>query len=159
MAGDRNLEHIPTGLSEPKARHKSRDLEFGAAVEVALGLILLATAWGLILVRLSPYFEIRASASQSRPTVAEISAAKLPPEPRLQNNAVEDLRQIQAAEDQVLTSYGWVDRKKGLVRIPIDRAIDLLAQRGLPGRAARRTQDNAGDRSIPAEPGVASKVH
>ena len=159
MAGDRNLERIPTGLNKPEARRKSRELEFGATVEVALGLMLLATAWGLILVRLSPYFEIRASASQSSPTVAGISAAKLPPEPRLQNNAVGDLRQIQAAEDQVLTSYGWVDRKKGVVRIPIDRAIDLLAQRGLPGRTARSTQDNAGDNSIPADPGVASKVH
>jgi hypothetical protein len=34
-----------------------------------------------------------------------------------------------------LSSYGWVDREAGIVRIPIDRAMDLLAERGLPARA------------------------
>ncbi len=31
-------------------------------------------------------------------------------------------------------SYGWVDQPAGVVRIPIDRAMELLAQRGLPTR-------------------------
>ena len=44
----------------------------------------------------------------------------------------EALKQLRATEDAILTTYGWVDRKGGIVRIPIDRAIDLLAQRGLP---------------------------
>ena len=35
-------------------------------------------------------------------------------------------------ENEVLGSYDWVDQKNGVVRIPIDRAMDLLAQRGLP---------------------------
>ncbi len=46
-----------------------------------------------------------------------------------------------AKQDQVLESYDWVDQKNGVVRIPIEQAIDLLAQRGLPvlpqGEAAR----------------------
>ena len=37
---------------------------------------------------------------------------------------------LQAAEDQVLTTYDWVDREQGLVRIPIDRAIAILARHG-----------------------------
>jgi hypothetical protein len=37
-------------------------------------------------------------------------------------------------QDKTLASYDWVDQKNGLVRIPIDRAMDLLAQRGLPVR-------------------------
>ena len=37
-------------------------------------------------------------------------------------------------EEQTLNSYGWVDQQAGVVRIPIDRAMDLLAQRGLPTR-------------------------
>ncbi len=44
-------------------------------------------------------------------------------------------RDREAAE---LESYGWIDRKSGIVRIPIDRAMDLLAQRGLPTRATNR---------------------
>src|SRR5437762_1164629 len=45
-----------------------------------------------------------------------------------------DLKQLRATEDAVLTTYGWIDRKNGIVRIPIDRAMDLLLQRGLPTR-------------------------
>src|SRR5438552_15747466 len=42
------------------------------------------------------------------------------------------LKQLRATEDAALTTYGWVDRKNGIVHIPIDRAMDLLLQRGLP---------------------------
>jgi len=35
-------------------------------------------------------------------------------------------------QDQTLDSYDWVDQDKGVVRIPIDKAMELLAQRGLP---------------------------
>ena len=35
-----------------------------------------------------------------------------------------------------LHSYGWVDKKGGVVRIPIDQAMTLLLQRGLPARKA-----------------------
>lgn len=41
---------------------------------------------------------------------------------------------LYAAQNEQLNSYGWVDRSNGIVRIPIDRAMDLLAQRGLPAR-------------------------
>jgi hypothetical protein len=44
------------------------------------------------------------------------------------------LKAIRAAEDQVLNGYAWMDPEKGVVRIPIDRAIDLLSERGLPSR-------------------------
>jgi hypothetical protein len=48
---------------------------------------------------------------------------------------VQELQELRAAEDAVLRSYSWVDRAGGIVRMPIDRAIDLLAERGLPARA------------------------
>ena len=57
------------------------------------------------------------------------------PQPQLQENEVPDLKAIRAAEEQVLHSYAWVDPEANVVRIPIDRAIDLLAERGLPVRA------------------------
>jgi hypothetical protein len=59
---------------------------------------------------------------------------RLPPEPRLQTNPREDLRDLRAKEDAILESYGWVDRNAGVVRIPIDEAMKLTVQRGLPSR-------------------------
>jgi hypothetical protein len=56
------------------------------------------------------------------------------PEPHLLVVPGQELKAMRAAEDSVLNSYAWVDREKGIVRIPIQRAIDILAQRGLPSR-------------------------
>lgn len=60
----------------------------------------------------------------------------LPPEPRLQVSAPMDLKQYKAAQDEILNNYGWVDQTAGVVRIPIDRAMDILLQKGLPIRGA-----------------------
>jgi hypothetical protein len=56
------------------------------------------------------------------------------PEPRLETDEPREIRAFRVQEEQRLHSYGWVDQPAGVVRIPIDRAMDLLAQRGLPTR-------------------------
>ncbi|HLG96180.1 MAG TPA: hypothetical protein VKX49_07710 [Bryobacteraceae bacterium] len=63
---------------------------------------------------------------------AKRSVQQVPPEPRLQVNAPEDLQSFRAREDHMLSSYAIIDQSKGTVRVPIDRAIDMLAQKGLP---------------------------
>jgi hypothetical protein len=57
------------------------------------------------------------------------------PAPQLEIDERGQLDKILTDEEQTLSSYDWVDQKAGTVRIPIDRAMDLLAQRGLPVRA------------------------
>jgi hypothetical protein len=54
------------------------------------------------------------------------------PQPRLEENERTDLRQFTEDQDQKLATYDWVDKNKGTVRIPIDRAMELIVQRGLP---------------------------
>ena len=56
------------------------------------------------------------------------------PVPRLQVAPQLDLAALRAREDAELNSYGWIDRKSGVVRIPIERAMDLVTRRGLPVR-------------------------
>jgi hypothetical protein len=53
------------------------------------------------------------------------------PQPRLEKNERLEINQFRLREEQSLNSYGWVDQKAGVVRIPIDRAMQLIAQRGL----------------------------
>jgi hypothetical protein len=55
----------------------------------------------------------------------------------LQVNAPGDLARLRAEEGATLSTYGWVDRAAGTVRIPIDRAMRLLLERGLPGAGAK----------------------
>ena len=47
-----------------------------------------------------------------------------------------DLQAVRAQEDRILTTYGWVDKSRGVVRIPIDEAMRLVAEQGLPATAA-----------------------
>jgi hypothetical protein len=54
------------------------------------------------------------------------------PQPRLEENERTNLRQFIEDQDRKLVTYGWVDKDKGTVRIPIDRAMELIVQRGLP---------------------------
>ena len=57
-----------------------------------------------------------------------------PPPPNLQAQPQLDLAEFRARQAEILSSYGWVDRQAGIVRIPIERALDLVAERGLPTR-------------------------
>jgi hypothetical protein len=63
----------------------------------------------------------------------------LPPEPRLQVHPAADLSRMRESQEEILNSYGWVDKTNGTVRVPIDRAMDLLLKRGLPVRQAAPT--------------------
>jgi hypothetical protein len=56
------------------------------------------------------------------------------PNPRLEIDERGQLNGIRVDEDKTLYSYGWVDEKAGTVRIPIERAMELIVQRGLPVR-------------------------
>lgn len=61
--------------------------------------------------------------------------ARLKGVPVLQLAPEVDLQAFRAREDAELSSYGWIDQTTGVVRIPIDRAMELIAQRGLPARS------------------------
>ena len=54
------------------------------------------------------------------------------PTPRLQtDDGYQEITDMHAREDLLLENYSWADQGKGTVRIPIERAMELLAQRGL----------------------------
>ena len=81
------------------------------------------------------YFARREARDQPPPsTLAARAPDQLPPEPRLQQNPLLDLVDLRAEEARQLTSYGWVDRARGIVRIPVQDAMRIAVQRGLPHR-------------------------
>ena len=61
---------------------------------------------------------------------------ELPPEPRLQDTPQQDLRALRARQLALLTQYGWVNKESGIARIPIEEAMRLVVERGLPVREA-----------------------
>ena len=93
-----------------------------------LGLVLLG-----LLIALGMYLFAGGRTSRpGEPLPTFVGAGILPPAPRLQTDPHEDLKRLRAAEDSLLGHYGWVNRDSGLVRIPVDRALAIVAARGLP---------------------------
>ena len=54
-----------------------------------------------------------------------------PREPKLQINPEQENQEYLAEQRQTLSTFGWVDQGSGIARIPIDRAMDIVAQEGL----------------------------
>jgi hypothetical protein len=70
------------------------------------------------------------------------------PSPQLEIDERTELNEVRLREEQTLSTYDWIDQKAGTVRIPIDRAMDLIAQRGLPSRGGTPpTADNSGKKA------------
>jgi hypothetical protein len=71
------------------------------------------------------------------------------PTPRLQtDDGNEEIAEMHAREDLLLDYYSWIDRSSGKIRIPIARAMQLVAQHGLPVAPAEQTDTLlAGDKA------------
>lgn len=67
-------------------------------------------------------------------------AAEVPPNPRLQAYPKRDLAAVRTEAEARLSGYGWVDKKAGLVHVPIERAMELEAQRGWTGASSGAAQ-------------------
>jgi hypothetical protein len=133
---DMHSHHDGTRVATPAVGHETSDVYLGGVFVFALGLLVT-----LVIVHLLTWmlFAVLAKGETAHSLPQYPLAAgledRLPPEPRLQTNPREDLRQLRAAEDAVLNSYGWVDKSQGVARMPIDEAMKLTVQRGLPVRA------------------------
>ena len=105
-----------------------------------VGLWLLMDAWGVPAARIDP----------SR----QLPVAQTPPEPRLQASPARDYDTFLAEQEQQLSSYGWVDREKGVVRIPMKRSMDLAVKNGLtlPKKSSESDQQPAADPPTGPEP-------
>jgi hypothetical protein len=75
------------------------------------------------------------------------------PQPRLEENERTQFRSFIEDQDQKLATYDWLDKDKGTVRIPIDRAMELIEQRGLPVHAegASSAQSSAAQTAAPVK--------
>jgi hypothetical protein len=124
----------PAGHLE--VHHEESDVNIRAIFGFGGGLMAVAFVVLLVIYVLFGFFDgrERLSAPAEYPLAAQ--ANQEPPEPRLQTNPREDLAEMRAREDEILTTYGWVDRNAGVVRIPIAAAMKLVLERGLPARPA-----------------------
>ena len=95
---------------------------------VVLGIVLVLTAilcWGLL-----KYFS--AIRDHSAPASPFAETRQLPTGPQLQANPRQDLLRFRAEQEHSLESYSWENKDDGTVRVPIERAMEMLLKQGLP---------------------------
>jgi hypothetical protein len=122
----------PQGEIGGESGHEPTDV--GIRSLVIAGLILVAICVGVLILVSSMMGHYRRKEKvilDSTPPLFADQQGQFPG-PRLQQNPHADLSEIQKADAVELSSYGWVDRKAKIAKIPIDRAIEILASRGLP---------------------------
>lgn len=108
---------------------ESRDLDprrfwwVVAIVLVVVGLVFAAAWWVW-----------QAQQRYSQPVTRFNPYTDQPPPPRLQQHPQQDLAELRRREEALLSTYGWIDRDAGVIRIPIDRAMQVMVEQGLPFR-------------------------
>ena len=121
--------HRPDGDS-PRG-YETRDVNIRVVLWLAM-----ATALGAGLVHVGLYYLLagfEAQARRSDPPLSPRAAREAaPPGPQLQAAPLADYEQFQREQQRLTSTYGWVDRQQGVVRIPVERAMELYLERGPP---------------------------
>ena len=114
----------------PRIGLETTDVNVWAVGKFAIGLVIVCVVSIALLFGLLKFFQSREETAVAN----TVEPVKIFPEPQLQKTPVLDLKAIRAEEDKLLSGYAWVDPKKGVVRIPVAQAIEVLSKRGLPTR-------------------------
>ena len=128
-----HTEPSPTKPAQnPEIRYEATDAHVRPLYQFLfwISVVTLVTA-GISMAVLRGLEKWREGAS-TRATMAQPQAAQQPPAPRLQQREPKDLAAFRHEEAEVLSTYGVVDKEKGVYRIPIDQAMKLMLERGLP---------------------------
>jgi hypothetical protein len=130
-------------IVNPETRHEESDVNVRGLLWVVVIFVVFGAVTHLVL-----YLQFHAYAryfrkEASQPLTMMAPPSSVPATPRLQpfptndlppygSTPVKDMQDMRVTEDQMLNKPGWVDRQKGVVRLPIDVAKQLVVQRGLP---------------------------
>ena len=149
--------HTPEELHNDDVAHEDSDVSIQGLVMSAVAIAVVMVGTAVLMYALFWWIlEPQAEASAPRLSPLALPATAMPkttndspyfggaPQPQLLTNEPSLLRQIRERQSEQLHSYGWVDEKTGIARIPIDDAKKLLLERGVPSRADAPTDPRLG---------------
>jgi len=140
------------GATPPGSTHEHTDANVWVIAKFGLWLVITALIVhvGIGLMYKMLIERARVTAEQPYP-LASTADSPLPAEPRLQQDPAAEIATFRAKEERKLHNYGWVDKEKGTVHIPIDEAMKLAIERGLPARAEDATQPPVTSGLVPSD--------
>jgi hypothetical protein len=125
----------PSQPPDPTAGHERSDMSLRVIVKFGIGFVLFITAAHLLIFGLFRVFTAKAP-SPVTPLSPPMRSVEAPiVGPQLEVDPSSSWEQMRQAQERMLRETGWVDPKAGIIRIPIERAMELALQRGFPVRA------------------------
>jgi hypothetical protein len=119
--------------------HEESDVNVGAIIRYGIGLIAVAAVVHVFLFWLLGAYERRHDRAQTQAyPLAAGQQDRLPPAPRFQENPQQEQQELRAQQASRLSGYGWVNKERGIARIPIEEAMKMIIERGLPAREAQK---------------------
>jgi hypothetical protein len=148
-----DLEYGPT---PPGAQYEHTDIDPAIGYKFALWLaVAMLLSFGIVY-GVFRFFDSRQQTAnetaQQYPLAVGVTRPN--PSPFLQTQPFKDIYTLRADETQKLSSYGWVDKEGGVTRIPVERAMELMIQRGFATRTDGGdalnvvTQDSSSGRTV-----------
>ncbi len=123
----------------PEVVHETSDVNVGAILRYGAALLVVAAIAHVFLWWLFGVYQRQYQRAQTQVyPMAAGQQDRLPPEPRLQSNPQQDLIELRAKQETLLKEYGWVNKATGIARIPIEEAMRIVVERGLPAREAQK---------------------
>src|SRR5690348_9408955 len=114
--------------------HETEDASVRGVVYTGIGLAASAAVVFAAVYGIFQYLANHPLTTAPSNPMAEIGQQQVPPGPRVEEHPAVEVKELRSQEDRILSTYGWTDRKAGVVRIPLDRAMELQLQRGFPTR-------------------------
>jgi hypothetical protein len=110
---------------------------------ISLGLLIV-----LALVSMSWMFSYLETMEAARdvPASALADPNAVPPQPRLNRTSRGELDQVLSKSRAKLKGYSWIDKEEGVVQIPIERAMELMTEKGLPMMSQESEKNDEGQR-------------
>ena len=126
--------HPHGNLDNPATDHEHSDINVRAIIWFGVVLTVIVLAVDVAMLGLFKLFDHMERTNDPAVSSLALPAGQAPGAPGLQTTPWTDLKQFRAEQLAHLHGYGWVDEKTGVARIPIDKAKELLLQKGLPVR-------------------------
>lgn len=127
------MSERPRNPAEVEDGRLDGELDLAAIAKTGAALVLVVLIAAGLMYWLASTLRARGQASDPPPpALAEARVQQPPPGPRLQEHPERELAAMRAEEDAILESYAWVDETAGVARIPVTRAMEILAAGGPP---------------------------
>ena len=133
------MSELHDGADNVEVVHEESDVNVSAIIRFGIGLLVIAVVLHVFLWWLqSTYTRQNERAQTQAYPLAAGQQDRLPPSPRFQDNPQQELQDLRAKQKALLEGYGWVSKDAGVARIPIEDAMKMVVERGVPVREAAK---------------------